>query len=117
MQFSPHTISNKKRFYLVKVQKTRDENIITTDMVKQIISTNFSTLFGSTELSKFNYQVNQFNSNEFVISVDSKSSVSLRSVLILPPSHPFISSFFILSEASTLQSIYHDSRLYFESLV
>ena len=117
MQFAPRTLNSEKRYYLIEIEKKTQEALITSDIVSSVIKNSYQTVFGINEVNPLFLEVHDFDSNQYIISTDVKTSVALRSALIIPPEHSIIISFRVLSESSTLQALYHDSRLYFKPLI
>ena len=117
MSINIRTFSPTKRYYLLEAEPCANETILSKKDVNDAIRKNLLKLFGSAEIDKIPIEVFERETNRFVVSTDASKSIALRSCLLLSPSNSRIHNFRVISEASFLQSILHNSRLYFSPLL
>jgi hypothetical protein len=121
MDYGVRTIRSERRFFLVEVEQRANASLLTPDNVAKAITAVFVRLFGSEGMNKLDLEVCTQGANIFICSVSYCLGIALRSALTLPPillsSVPEISGFRVLSEASFLQALLHNSRCDFAPLV
>jgi hypothetical protein len=121
MDFGVRTIKSPRRFFLVEVSQINRATVLTAGDIAQAVTAMFIRLFGSEGMAALNLEVAGYSADRFICSVPSNLGVALRSALTLPivplPSAPEIAGFRVLSEASFMQALLHDSRLDFPPLM
>jgi hypothetical protein len=121
MDYGVRTVKSKRRFFLVEIEQRENASLLTQENVATAITAVFVRLFGSDGMDKLDLEVFAQGAKIFICSVSNCLGIALRCALTLPPIPlpriPEISAFRVLSEASFLQALLHDSRLDFVPLV
>ncbi|EAY04938.1 hypothetical protein TVAG_039900 [Trichomonas vaginalis G3] len=116
-KFAPATIRSKHRYYLVRIEKTKDNAVVQKEDFVKAIAEMYQQLFGTYYLNLLPMDVYDQGNDRFIVDTTPEFAVTFRTALTLPSPHQSIHKFEVISESSYLQPLIHDSRLFYPPLI
>ena len=114
--FAPETTHCTTRYYLVRVTPLKENEMITEKDVVVALSGGMKRLFGDFGRDKMMPAIHEVGECMYVVSIPNKDSTYLRATHTIPVQSQKISRFDVVSESSFLQTLLHDSSLFFKPL-
>lgn len=116
-KFAPSIIHSKRRYYLVRIEKTKNSAVVHKEDFVQAFAEMYKQLFGSYYLEQLPLDVFEQGEDKYIVSTTTDFAVTFRTALTLPSPHQSIHKFEVISESSNLQPLIHDSRLFYPPLI